>query len=178
MKYQTISLKQFYPAKGAIYYVAIGTVIFSHVKITCYFHVWRYHVFARKLTWYFIGVHIINIYISILAISIYASGTRTLLHHNLNWISRVRESSMVTATHIQSVSSPTIRGKDLQFEWSVFSYGKQHHGQSAMMLEQFSWWDKLARSNSKVGSVIDSADLYISSYSARKHITIIKLLYF
>ena len=39
MKYQTISLKQFYPAKGAIYYVAIATVIFSHVKITCYFHV-------------------------------------------------------------------------------------------------------------------------------------------
>ena len=39
MKYQTISLKQFYPAKGVIYYVAIATVIFSHVKITCYFHV-------------------------------------------------------------------------------------------------------------------------------------------
>jgi len=46
--------------KGAIYYVAIATVIFSHVKITCYFHVWRYQVFARKLTWYFIGVYIIN----------------------------------------------------------------------------------------------------------------------
>ena len=39
MKYQTILLKQFYPAKGAIYYAAIATVIFSHVKITCYFHV-------------------------------------------------------------------------------------------------------------------------------------------
>ena len=24
--------------KGAIYYVVIATVIFSHVKITCYFH--------------------------------------------------------------------------------------------------------------------------------------------
>ena len=59
MKYQTISLKQFHPAKGAIYYAAIATVIFWHVKITCYFHVWRYHVFARKLTWYFIGVYII-----------------------------------------------------------------------------------------------------------------------
>ena len=34
MKYQTISLKQFFPAKGAIYYVAIATVIFSHV-FTC-----------------------------------------------------------------------------------------------------------------------------------------------
>ena len=43
-----------------IYYVAIATVIFSHVKITCYFHVWRYHVFARKLTWYFIGVYLIK----------------------------------------------------------------------------------------------------------------------
>ena len=50
----------FFPAKGAIYYVAIATVIFSHVKITCYFHVWRYHVFARKLIWYFIGVYIIK----------------------------------------------------------------------------------------------------------------------
>ena len=41
--------------KGAIYYAAIATVIFSHVKITCYFQ-----VFARKLTWYFIGVYIIK----------------------------------------------------------------------------------------------------------------------
>ena len=39
MKYQTISQKQFNPAKGAIYPVAIATVIFSHVKMTCYFHV-------------------------------------------------------------------------------------------------------------------------------------------
>ena len=29
MKYQAISLEQFFPAKGAIYYVAIATVIFS-----------------------------------------------------------------------------------------------------------------------------------------------------
>ena len=40
MKYQTISLKQFYPAKGAIYYVAIATLIcnklFSCVKISCF----------------------------------------------------------------------------------------------------------------------------------------------
>ena len=41
-------LNIFFPAKGAIYRVAITTVIFSHVKITCYFHMWRYHVFARK----------------------------------------------------------------------------------------------------------------------------------
>ena len=35
MKYQTISMKQFFPAKGAIYYVTIATVIFSHVKFSC-----------------------------------------------------------------------------------------------------------------------------------------------
>ena len=35
------------------------TVIFSR-KITCYFHVWRYHVFMRKLTWYCIGVYMIS----------------------------------------------------------------------------------------------------------------------
>ena len=46
--------------KGAIYYEAIAMVIFLHVKITCYFHLWRYQVFVRKLTWYFIGVYIIN----------------------------------------------------------------------------------------------------------------------
>ena len=40
--------------------VTIATVIFSRVKITCYLHVWRYHVFARKFTWYFIGVYIIE----------------------------------------------------------------------------------------------------------------------
>ena len=28
----------FFAAKGAMYHVAIATVIFSHVKITCYFH--------------------------------------------------------------------------------------------------------------------------------------------
>ena len=37
MKYQIISLKQFFPVKGAIYYVAIAKVIFSHVKITMLF---------------------------------------------------------------------------------------------------------------------------------------------
>ena len=46
--------------KGAIDYVAIAKVIFSRVKITCYFHMWRYQVFAWKLTLYFIGVYIIN----------------------------------------------------------------------------------------------------------------------
>ena len=46
--------------KGAIYYVTITTVISSHVKITCYIHMWRYEVFPGKLTWYFTGVYIIN----------------------------------------------------------------------------------------------------------------------
>ena len=32
----------------------------SRVKTTCYFHMWRYHVFARNLTWHFIGVYIIK----------------------------------------------------------------------------------------------------------------------
>ena len=59
MKCQTILLKQFFGLKGAVYYEAIAMGIFSHVKITCSFHMWRYQVFARKLTWYFIGVYII-----------------------------------------------------------------------------------------------------------------------
>ena len=46
--------------KGAIYYVAITRVISSRVKITYYLHVWRYEVFAGKLTWYFTGVYIIK----------------------------------------------------------------------------------------------------------------------
>ena len=46
--------------KGTIYFVTITTVISPRVKMTCYFHVWRYEVFARKLTWYFIGDYIIK----------------------------------------------------------------------------------------------------------------------
>ena len=38
-------------------YVAIAMAILRLVK-TCCFHVWRYHVYARKLTWYFTGVYI------------------------------------------------------------------------------------------------------------------------
>ena len=49
--------------KGAIYYVTITTVIASLVKIKCYFHVWKYEVFARKLTWYCTGFYIINCHI-------------------------------------------------------------------------------------------------------------------
>ena len=57
MKCQTIFLKWFLGLKGAIYYEAIAMVIFSHVKITCYFLMRRYQVFAQKLTWYFILVY-------------------------------------------------------------------------------------------------------------------------
>ena len=37
--------------RGAVFYEAIATVMFSHVKISSFF--------ARKLTWYFFGVYII-----------------------------------------------------------------------------------------------------------------------
>ena len=57
MKYLTISP---FAAKGAIYSVTIAAVRILRVKITCYFHVGRYHVFAGKLTWYFTGVYIIK----------------------------------------------------------------------------------------------------------------------
>ena len=55
-----LNTKAFFGLKGAVYYEAIAMVIFSQVKITCYFHMRRYQVFARKLTWYFIGVYIIK----------------------------------------------------------------------------------------------------------------------
>ena len=45
----------FFAANSVIYHVAIAMMVISNVKITCYFHVRRYHVFTRKLTWYFIG---------------------------------------------------------------------------------------------------------------------------
>ena len=62
--------------KGAIYYVTINTVISSHVKITCYLHVWRYEVFAGKFTWYFTGVYIINKF----------SSSYTWRRHKLWWL--------------------------------------------------------------------------------------------
>ena len=46
--------------KSAIYYVTITTVISSRGKITCYLHVWRYELFAGRLTWYFTGVYVVN----------------------------------------------------------------------------------------------------------------------
>ena len=47
--------------KGAIYYVAIATVIFLDVN----FDMWRYQVFARKFSRYFIGVYIIRVVSSV-----------------------------------------------------------------------------------------------------------------
>ena len=61
MKYKQFHFNSFFGVKGAIYYVVIAKAIFSHVKITCYFDMWGYQVFGRKLTWYFIGVYIVNI---------------------------------------------------------------------------------------------------------------------
>ena len=56
LKYQwntkPFDFNSFFDVKGAIYYEAMATVIFSHVKIS--------EVSARKLTWYFIGVYIIK----------------------------------------------------------------------------------------------------------------------
>ena len=66
MKCQTIFLKWFLGLKGVVYYEAIAMVIFSHVKVTCYFLMWRYQAFAQKLTWYFIGVYIIKLIIIII----------------------------------------------------------------------------------------------------------------
>ena len=49
MKYQTILiLKSFFGLKGAVYYETIATVIFSHVKITCYFHIVEISSFHAK----------------------------------------------------------------------------------------------------------------------------------
>ena len=47
-------------AKGASDCATIATMIFSLVKITFCFHECRYEVFARKISWCFIGVHIIK----------------------------------------------------------------------------------------------------------------------
>lgn len=49
-----------FTVKGPIYYLTIATMIFPRVRLTSYFHVLRYYVFARKLAWYFLGVYIIN----------------------------------------------------------------------------------------------------------------------
>ena len=60
MEYQTFSpFKIVFVAKGAIYCLAITTMIVSRVKITCHFYVPKY-VSVRKLTWYVIVVYIKN----------------------------------------------------------------------------------------------------------------------
>ena len=78
-----------------IIFVAKAKVMFSHLKITCYFHMWRYQVFAWKLTWYLIGVYIThpvdvcNILVS--AISLLPGFENGLERHyifssSLNWL--------------------------------------------------------------------------------------------
>ena len=44
-----------------VFHVTIATVMFSCLKITCYLHVWRYHVLNTcKLAWYFISIYVIR----------------------------------------------------------------------------------------------------------------------
>ena len=64
MKYQIISVQSiyFFSAKGAIYLGPTATEVFSHVKITCYFHVQRYQLFCTKASVVFIGAFINNNY--------------------------------------------------------------------------------------------------------------------
>ena len=59
--------------KGAIYYVAIATAIFSGVKKSS---------FLGKLAWYFMGVYIINIYIVGDWLPFKISETKTYDHYN------------------------------------------------------------------------------------------------
>ena len=63
-RYQNIPLllMDFRLLKSVIYYVTIVMMIIPHAKITCYFHVWGYHVFLWKLTWNLFGVYIISNY--------------------------------------------------------------------------------------------------------------------
>ena len=48
MKYQILSLSWFFAVKGAIYCVAIATVIFSHVKMTLLFSHVKISFFRAK----------------------------------------------------------------------------------------------------------------------------------
>ena len=58
MKYPTISFQHIFVdfletsgTKVWLIYETIAKVILSQVKITCYFHKWRYNSFMRKFTW-------------------------------------------------------------------------------------------------------------------------------
>ena len=119
MKYQTISMKQFFPAKGAIYDVAIAMEIFSHVKITCYFHVRRYHVFARKFTWYFIGVYRINGFIWLLTYSCRMPFYcwHSFLSSSVPYLDKSLVSSNSDKTTLFTKKTNPL------FEWSIFLLG-------------------------------------------------------
>ena len=99
--------------KGAINYVAIATVIFSHVNITCYFHMRRYQVFARKLTWYFIGVYII--YIRHLKITLIgAEPTIWLLR--LVWVTWLWRQNFFPDKELCKIFFPSI----IRYIWKIF----------------------------------------------------------
>ena len=54
----------FYCGRSNLLYNHSNSDLFTR-KITCYLHMWRYHVFACNFTWYFIAVCIIRIIIKI-----------------------------------------------------------------------------------------------------------------
>lgn len=62
------------------------TVLFSLVKIRCYFHVWTYHVFGRKFTWYFTGVYVINIFLAIVLLHVHDMAFISFLPKLERWI--------------------------------------------------------------------------------------------
>ena len=65
-KCQTFHFNTFFAAEGAMYHVAIATVIFSRVKITCYFHICEDIMFSREsspcISLVFINIIICNNY--------------------------------------------------------------------------------------------------------------------
>ena len=93
----------FFGMKGAIYYVVIATVIYSHVNITCYFHMWRYEVFARKLTWYFIG-DLYNKYILKKFLYKYLTNVRFFLSQLLNWSNGTSQGKKCNRIHFRGKS--------------------------------------------------------------------------
>ena len=83
---QPFYVNSFFGVKGTIYYIAIAKVIFSHVKITCYFLMWwSYQVFAQKLTWYFIGVYIINTITTLIVDDVLTVSIILLMRVYENW---------------------------------------------------------------------------------------------
>ena len=60
MKYQPFHFKIFCCKRANLLYGHSNGDLSVTVKMTCFFHVWRHHVFTQKLTWYFISLYIIK----------------------------------------------------------------------------------------------------------------------